>query len=173
MHLRIEIPFVDTSVSGYLKKNKQGRINDGYDFNSNGHGYIRICQRLNYFWNESAWIENNNYIKPKLQGYTVEDIISTPITELQIDMKIFVPTVKLAVKYSAHKYLRRAWKGLWSSKIEYGAEGEIPQSVLLIKYFWRKGVNMLRYCAPELVCSVSFVVLYLSLFLLLLICNVI
>ena len=31
VHLRIEIPFVDTSVSGYLKKNKQGRINDGYD----------------------------------------------------------------------------------------------------------------------------------------------
>lgn len=160
--LFVEINFVTEKVEKHLQLNKRGNIDVDFHFTSNGYGYKRICQRLYFALLQGSWIANQ-YLLMNLQDLTIEDIINTPASQLNIDMKILVPTMKIALKYSAHKCFRRAWAGLWSSHLPKVGPNMISQRVLDIKAQFRKGFNMLRCLAPEMVCYCIYVfVLILS-----------
>lgn len=150
----IEIPFVIKAVQKYLDNNKTANIKKHFDFTSNGYGYKRICQRLNIAWCDAAWIAHK-YLVTNLQNLTIDEIIDTPASEIQIDMKFLVPTMKLMVKYTAHKYLRRAWRYFWCSNMTVEYEGVLPRAAERCKYYWRKGFNMLQSVAPEMVSAVA------------------
>ena len=139
------------AIDQQLHKNKTGNINVKFHFTSNGAGYKQICSRLYFALNEASWTAHA-YLQASLSDLSIEDIINTPVSQLQIDMSLLVPTMKLAIKYSAHKWMRRGWAGFWASKYTVTAHDIIPRELTDAKYYWRKGFNMLQSCAPEMVC---------------------
>ena len=157
----VDIPFVNQSISKQLNKNKSGNINVPFHFTSNGAGYKKICSRLNFAFNEASWIAHEDLVN-KLSDLAIEDIIDTPLSQLNIDMSLLVPTMKLAIKYSAHKWMRRGWAGFWASKYTKTPYGVVPRELVDAKHYWRKGFNMLQCCAPEMVSFVLVLVTFIT-----------
>ena len=145
----MRLPFVTKSYKKYIDNNRGGKIEKDWCFNSNGHGYKLICEFINESWCEAAWIEHD-IIEDSLDDYSLEEINTN--ANVNIDISLFIPTLKYAACYVAHKYLRRAWGGIWSSTTSTSQDGELSNEVKEIKHNWRKGFNILMTFVEETVC---------------------
>lgn len=137
----MHINFVTKSYEKYIANNHNRSIKKDWNFTSNGHGYKMICAQIGFAQNEAAWKEHHK-IDNALENVSVDDIINGEYAD--IDMSLFIGTLKLAAQYTAHKFLRRGWSGIVRSTTT-------SQSIQDTKYYWRKGFNILRKFGEEAV----------------------
>ena len=149
------MPFITKFVASYLAQNPNGSFDKPIGFTSNGDGFKKFCHFVNYVFWEKCWIEGL-HIEQKLKNFSVNDIINNPRIRTVVDMSIFIPILKTSATYTAHKYLRRAWSILWSSTITPAAKGVIPPELKKMKYYWRKGFNILLHFVPEMACLIYY-----------------
>ena len=131
-------------------------MDKAWGFNSNGHCLKIICDNLYFAFNELAWIAHSKLEKILQEtGVTVNDIINSDIKDVNLDMSIFIPTLKIASQYVAHKNLRRAFSKFWSSKTEMHDGKHLPPTIKTMKYHLRKGFYNLLHHGPETVSVMS------------------
>lgn len=147
------IKFVTKSYEKYLTNNRSANLDKDWNFTSNGHGYKMICSQLGFAQTEAGWVEHKN-LETKLSDISVANVIEGDYAN--VDLSLFLPTLKLAAQYCAHKWLRRAWGGIWSSTTEVGIDGSLSESVKEIKHNFRKGFNMLITFSQETVCLIQY-----------------
>lgn len=152
---KMGLKFVTKSYNKYLDENPRGNLEKDWHFTSNGDGFKMICAQLYHVTNAAGWVEHE-ILEAKLADNKIEDIINGhgELTDDNVDMSIFIPTMKLAAYYTAHKYLRRGWAGIWSSKITPGINGDLSPQAKEIKQNFRKGFNIQLEYIEETVCVI-------------------
>ena len=147
----MDIPFVSRKIDEYIEINPKGNLHRDWGFTSNGHGFKLICDRINYGYSEMSWTAHLK-LESQLNSVNIQCLIDNPLSNIDLDMNLLVPTLKIAAQYTAHKWMRRGWSKLWSSHVEQVPDGQIPPSVLQMKYHFRKGFNIMLHFLPEAVC---------------------
>ena len=104
-----------------------------------------ICNNLYCAFGELGWTAHHQLEKQLIDsGVTIDDIINSNINDVDIDIGLLIPMLKISSQYVAHKNLRRAFSKFWSSKTD-------KTSVKILKYHLRKGFYNLLNIAPETV----------------------
>ena len=133
------IKFVSKSYEKYISSNKNRSLKKEWNLTSNGHGYKLICAQIGFAQNEAAWAEHAK-IEEALDDVDLNAIINGEFAN--VDMSLFIGTLKLAAQYTAHKFLRRGWSGIVRSTTN-------DELIAYTKYNWRKGFNILRKFSEE------------------------
>lgn len=154
----MDISFVTNSYDKYLDGNRNGSLTKDWSFTSNGHGFKLICDNISYAWCEAGWQEYYK-IDKQLEDIDIEDIING--NNVNIDMSLLIQTLKLGASYTAHKYLRRAWAGIWSSTTDKCNNNELSPQIQAIKDNFRKGFSILLHFVEESVCLIFILPFYI------------
>ena len=158
--LDLDTPFIVTKCNKFLNENAQGILDKPWIWNSNGDGFKKMCDMLNYTYLEASWIayahaeDDLKKIKPNLN---INDISSSKkikanyINDDTIDWSIFLPMWKIACKYEIHRHSRRGFGIAWSSNIpKYSKGARVPILEQMIQHF-RRSWEIAYQWVPELV----------------------
>ena len=145
------LPWLTKAAIEYMDSNRSRKLSVKWALTSNGHNLKLICNVLYFGFNELAWTAHEK-LELQLQECSdigIMDIVNNNIVDVEVDMSLFIPSLKIAAQYVAHKHLRRAFSKFWSSKVEKNYGVGLPPTVRTLKYHLRKGFNVLRTFSPE------------------------
>ena len=149
----MDLPWLTKAVTKYIEQTNAARnLNTEWDFTSNGHNLKLICNNLYYALSQLGWTAHEK-LESQLResGVTIDDIINSDIRNVDIDISLLIPMLKIASQYSAHKNLRRAFSLFWSSTTDKSSGDGLPPSVKTLKYHLRKGFYTILNITPETV----------------------
>ena len=148
----IGLPWLTKSATEYLNLNRSRSLDIPWNLTSNGHNYKLICNNLYCGYLTISWTAHDK-LEKQLQesGVTFEELENN--NNVSIDMTLFVPMVKIASQYVAHKNMRRAFSKFWSSTTDkYNGNG-LPPTVEKLKYHLNKAFWNLLNFSSETVCA--------------------
>ena len=149
----IDVACLIKQVDKYVEQNPAASLDKHFHWTSNGNYDKKICETISLAIREAAWIDYQ-YVESKLKYLDLQNVTCENLRNVEIDFTIFLDTLKLAVKYVAHKKMRRAYAAMWSSDIPIVAEGHLPQMMIDAKNNMRHAFCLFLNFYPEMVCGV-------------------
>ena len=152
----IGLPWLTKAAKEYLDLNRSRSLDNAWNLTSNGHNYKLICNNLYCGYLSLSWTAHDKLeIQLQDSGVTIHDLENN--NNVNIDMSFFVPMLKIASQYVAHKNIRRAFSIFWSSTTDKHNGDGLPPTVKKLKYHLNKSFwNLLNFSA-ETVCQVRVV----------------
>ena len=146
----IEITFLSQSVAVYLIKNSAGTKKHKWSMNSNGLGYLQMCDMVNYSLSESIWI-SYLHARLKLTNVDLRNLNESDSDNDEIQWDYLAPLFKWCVKYVLHYHMRRAFGTMWQTEVSNDNNDAIPPSIQFAKMHFRKGYYVAHLFCGELV----------------------
>ena len=137
-------------VDKFVKQNPSASLDVNMHWTSNGNYDKRICDTISLAFHEAAWIDHA-HIENQLSHLSEQDLQPENLSNVAMDFSLFLNTLKLATRYVAHKKLRRAYAGMWSSRLPVAPEGYLPVVMQDTKSNLRQGFNLYLNFYPEMV----------------------
>ena len=134
-----------------MTHNSSHSVNNKWNMNSNGTGYIQMCDMINYSLGIGIWT-SYLHARQDMQNVDLSQLSDSDSDNENINWKLLSPFFKWCVKYVLHYHLRRAFGTVWQTEVKNPNNDEIPPSIQFAKQHFRQGYNIAHLFCSELVC---------------------
>ena len=136
------LEWLNHDFSKYIKKVSVKRVNHKWSFNATGPRYRELNDRLYYILLATGWIEYHK-IENALSNVNIDSLRNGNLSNIAVNWDLFLPTLKLAVKYVTRKHMRRAYAAMLKQSIEIVDPSQVPPTIQCMLDHYRDGWDLI------------------------------